>query len=84
MTNSTRISTSTWDYEWAHSRKPRGRGHWMFEISITTPGFGSFNTTRHEWGTTALYSEAKREAIKVACRLATNAGVDEARINVLS
>lgn len=43
------------EYEFAHGHKPRGRGHWMFKIGVEEVQFSNM-----------LYSEAKKEAKKIA------------------
>lgn len=79
-----RIDISTHDYEWSHGKRPRGRGTWWFEISVTTPGFGAFNNSRKEWSGTGLYSVVAGEARKVARQMARNLGSCEARVRVMS
>ena len=51
------VGVRTEQFEFAHRRKPRGQGHWMF---------GMGNVTYQEVGFTGSYTEAKSKAKKFA------------------
>ena len=61
-------SASNGEYEWVHGHKPRGEGHWIFDLGRR----GAWTTTSH-YGT---FTEAKKQAMTVARQL----GCDTVRV----
>lgn len=49
----TKLNVSTSHFEWAHGRKPRGRGLWMFRVRYWDGREGSYEFN-------GTYTEAKR------------------------
>ena len=53
------VNVYTGQYEASHGRKPKGRGYWMFAIS-------SYMQGTEETGFYGTYTEAKKQAVKLA------------------
>ena len=57
------IDFSTYRYEAEHGKKPRGTGHWAFEISDAVQ-YASGKTDRVVFWAVGSYGMAKRDAIR--------------------